>query len=179
MKKIIFFITIFYICVTSAFAVPQPENYPLDRKITYHVLQQDIRSALRDISTQVGIPVVVASNVKGKVAAGEYKGTARDVMNMLVADLNLHWYYDGRSVQVTTVQDAVMHVVRLNTFTFDALDNALKMIYLDTKEFPLRYDAHNNMVVVYGPPKFVATVEVVAHYLTMRAKDKPNVLRGG
>ena len=58
------------------------------------------------------------------------------------------------------------------------LYQALENIHLDTEGFPLRHDDYNNMVTVYGPPRYVAMVEVVAHYLTMRKQDKPTVLRG-
>lgn len=151
---------------------------PLEKKISYYVLQQTVGLAIQDIATQINVPVVIAHNVKGKVAAGKYEGTARDILNQIVADSNLHWYFDGRSIQVTSVQDAIMHVVQLNAFSFDALEMALHTINLDTKSFPIRYDSYNNMAIIYGPPKYVATIEVVAHHLATRASQKPEVIRG-
>lgn len=155
------------------------DKTPLKQEVVYNVLQQDIRSALRDMSTQMGVPINMATNVKGKVAAGEYRGTSRQVLNEMVADLNLHWFYDGRSIYVSNISDAQMKILRLKDFTMNNLTQALHNIYLDTESFPLRHDDYNNMVTVYGPPRYVAMVEVVAHYLTMRKQDKPTVLRGG
>jgi type III secretion protein C len=150
----------------------------LEMHISYYVLQQSINSALKDVATQIGLPIVIAQNVKGKVAAGKYEGSARDILNALVADLNLHWYFDGRTIHVTSVQDAVMHVVQLNSYSFDTLSQALNTIKLDTREFPLRYDERNHMVIIYGPPKYVATIEVVANHLAVKARYKPDVIRG-
>lgn len=169
-----------FVTATSVRAAePNAELYvtPLDQNIQYYVLAQDIRGALRDVSTQIGVPIIAASNIKGKAAAGKYEGKARDVLDSLASDLNLHWYYDGRSIYVTGVQDSVMHVVRLTNFSYDNLHQALKLIKVDTEQFPIKFDEANNMAVVYGPPRYVATVEVVAHYLTMRSRDKPAVLR--
>ena len=151
---------------------------PLDKKISYYVLQQTVALAIKDIGTQINLPVVIAANVKGKVAAGKYKGTARELLDQMVADSNLHWFYDGRTIQVTSVQDAVMHIVQLNSFSFGTLEKALEMIKFDTKGFPIRYDEYNNMAIVYGPPKYVATIEVVANHLANRARQKPDVIRG-
>lgn len=151
---------------------------PLEKKISYYVLQQTVGLAMKDIGTQINVPIIIAQNVKGKVAAGKYEGTAREILNQMVADSNLHWYYDGRSIQVTNVQDAVMHVVQLSSFSFSSLEMALNTINLDTKGFPIRYDEHNNMAIIYGPPKYVATIEVVAHHLATRSLQKPNVIRG-
>lgn len=162
--------------------IKQPQNNmngsPLDEKISYYVLQQTVGSAIKDIATQLNLPVIIAPNVKGKVAAGKYKGTAREVLDMMVADSNLHWFFDGRSIQVTSVQDAIMHVIQLNRYSLMNLEQALKQINFDTTAFPIRYDEVNNMAIVYGPPKYVATVEVVAHHLANRAKQKPDVIRG-
>jgi type III secretion protein C len=151
---------------------------PLDKKISYYVLQQTVALAVKDIATQLNLPVVIAPNVKGKVAAGKYKGTAREILDLMVADSNLHWFYDGRSIQVTSVQDAIMHIVQLNHYSFMNLEQALKQINFDTTAFPIRYDAINNMAIVYGPPKYVATIEVVASHLANRAMQKPGVIRG-
>lgn len=183
MKKyfqfIVFLIVCFAYVALPAFAneVQKTKN-PLDQDMAYSVLQQDVRGALRDISTQMGIAINVASNVKGNVASGNYKGTGREVLDQMVSDLNLHWFFDGRSIYVTAVSDAQMKILRLNSFSVASLEKALKNIYLDTNNFPLRYDEYNNMVTLYGPPRYVAMIEVVAHYLTMRANDKPQVLRG-
>jgi type III secretion protein C len=121
---------------------------------------------------------VIAPNVKGKVAAGKYKGTAREILDLMVADSNLHWFYDGRAIQVTSVQDAIMHIVQLNNYSLTNLEQALKQINFDTSAFPIRYDAVNNMAIVYGPPKYVATIEVVANHLANRSRQKPDVIRG-
>lgn len=154
------------------------EDKILLQKVSYNVLQQDVRSALKDMSTQIGVAINVATNVKGNVAAGNYQGTAREVLDQMVADLNLHWFYDGRSIYVSTAGDAQMKILRLNHFGVDDLEVALDNIMLDTRNFPLRFDEYNNMVTIYGPPRYVAMVEVVAHYLTMKVNDKPKVLRG-
>ena len=178
------FLCFFSISLNVAMAQPMPSalstphTSPLDKKISYYVLQQTVALAIKDIGTQINVPVVIAPNVKGKVAAGKYKGTARELLDQMVADSNLHWYYDGRSIQVTAVQDAVMHIVQLSTFSFETLQHALSSIHLDTKGFPIRFDENSNMAIVYGPPKYVATIEVVAHHLATRAQQKPDVIRG-
>lgn len=168
----------FAISYSIALANTTQAKTPLDTNISYYALQQTVRMAMKDIGTQINVPVIIASNVKGKIAAGKYEGKAREVLDQMVADANLHWYYDGRAIQVTNVKDAVMHVVQLNTITFDTLKQTLEVIKLDTEGFPMRHDASNNMVIVYGPPKYVATIEVVAHHLSNRAKFKPDVIRG-
>jgi type III secretion protein C len=174
-KIICVLICLFY--AQSVYATTSRENL-LDKQVEYNVIQQDIRSALKDMSTQMGIPINVASNVKGNVTAGNYAGTARKILDEMVADLNLQWFFDGRSVYVTSISDAQMKILRLQDFTMPTLEAALDNIWLDTQNFPLRYDEYNNMVTVYGPPRYVAMIEVVAHYLTMRVNDKPKVLRG-
>ena len=101
--------------VSIAFTPAYGKSYkaPLNQEVVYNVLQQDIRSALRDMSTQMGVPINMASNVKGKVAAGEYRGTSRQVLDQMVADLNLHWFFDGRSIYVSNISDAQMKILRL------------------------------------------------------------------
>lgn len=188
-QKLKFFIILLlgfflFLCISLKVAIAQPNpefnavKSPLEQKISYYVLQQTVNLALKDIGTQINIPVVVASNVKGKVAAGKYEGTARDILNQMVADLNLHWFFDGRAIQVTAVQDAVMHIVQFNSFSFESLKSALIMMNIDINGFPIRYDAYNNMGIVYGPPKYVATIETIAHHLALRSQQKPKVIRG-
>lgn len=157
---------------------PQKFNANLDKQISYYVLQQSIRAAMKDIGTQIGVPILIAPNVKGKVAAGKYKGTARAIFDQISADAGIHWYFDGRAIQVTNVKDAIMHVIKLGGFNFNDLIYTLHLIQIETNNFPIRHDKDNNLVIVYGPPKYVATVEVVAHHLTLRAREKPSVIRG-
>ncbi|MEM6603549.1 MAG: hypothetical protein AAF621_05820 [Pseudomonadota bacterium] len=175
----IFFVFTMFLGLLGSAQAKTMRPSPLDREIVYTVLQQDIKSALKDMSTQMNTAITVASNIKGKVAAGEYRGRGRDILDQMVADLNLQWFYDGNAIYVSNISDAQMKIMRLKDFSIDTLEAALTNIKLDTSSYPLRYDAYNNMVTVYGPPRYVAMVEVVAHYLSMRAMDRPSVLRGG
>lgn len=176
LRVLIVFIWVICFCDIVLYADNGKEK--LKSQISYHVLQQDVRSALKDISTQLHIPIHLASSVKGKVAAGEYKGSGEEILDQIVSDLNLQWFFDGNSIYISNIADAKMRIIRLNNFTIKSLKKALENIDLDHTAYPLKHDPYNNMVSVYGPPRYVAMVEVVAHHLTLRGKEKPHVLRG-
>jgi type II secretory pathway component GspD/PulD (secretin) len=164
---------------TNQILSPQTGLTSLEQNMDYYVLQQDIRSVLEDISSVIKIPIITASNVKGKATAGQYSGAAMQVITNITHDLNLHWYFDGSTIYVTRVSDAITHIIPLQGISVQELVYALQKATTSAKQFPFRYDDHNNIIVLYGPPKYVAFIEMLAQSLIhQKMRSKPNVLFG-
>jgi type II secretory pathway component GspD/PulD (secretin) len=146
--------------------------------VSYYVLNQDVKSVFADLSKIIKIPIIVTPSVKGKATSGKYQGTTEDLLEMVCKDLNLHWYFDGNALHITRASEAVTKVFGLTGFSYRELIEALDNIGVDYSRFPLKLDSERNILVVYGPPRFVAGVEAIADNITsFKVRSRPSVLR--
>jgi type II secretory pathway component GspD/PulD (secretin) len=176
-------------CVSPCWAeVPPPpaptidapadtEGYP---SVNYYIINQDVRSAMSDISKILNVPITLANDVKGKATAGKYSGTPVQILDKLCADLGLQRFYDGNTLYISKASSAMTKVLDLKNISMADLTAGLTQVGIDLQQFPVRFDAERNLAILYGPPRYIAVAEAVAAQIIQnRARSRPSVLRGG
>ena len=67
----------------------------------YITLDQSVPDALVEFGRNIGVPVKVSEQVKGRMGPGLPRGTARQFLDALSQRYGLVWHYDGSTMNVS------------------------------------------------------------------------------
>jgi type III secretion protein C len=151
----------------------------------YWVVDQDIKGILVEFGRNVGVPVDVSDQVKGrlrgKVAAAA--ATAREFLDSLCDGNELVWYFDGASLHVNAKTEITTELVSLGRFSREEALKKLAGLGIDDARFPVRSTNNASVISVSGPPKLVSMVRQAlqqpAKEDTGRDEVRVRVFRGG
>ena len=139
----------------------------------YTVIDQDLAAALQEFGSNLKVKVNVSPEVKGRIQGRMPEGTAQDFLDRLSANYNLEWYYDGSVLSVTSARENRTQLLVLSPIGFDRLKSALDALQIADARFPIRPAPGNGVVMVSGPPRYVALVEQTLAGLVAEEQARP------
>ena len=99
-------------------------------------------------------------------------------MNDLAGRHNFEWYFDGRILHISTNEESVIRLLALDSVPFFELRTALDRLGIADRRFPLRHGGASKLVLVSGPPRYVALVEQTLLALVNAAPTQVSIFRG-
>ncbi|MCP3460778.1 secretin N-terminal domain-containing protein [Bradyrhizobium sp. CCGUVB23] len=139
----------------------------------YTVLDQELSAALQEFGNNLNIRVTVSAEVKGRIRGHMPDLPPREFLDHLTQLYNLQWYYDGLMLYVSTAKEAQTRLLLLTSISFDALKATLDTLNISDERYILRPAPGNGLVLVSGPPRFIALVEQTLNGLVAEAQARP------
>lgn len=140
---------------------------------SYTVIDQDLGAALQEFGSNLKVKVNLSPEVKGRIQGRLPEGTAQDFLDRLAANYNLEWYYDGSVLYVTSARENRTQLLVLSPITYDRLKAALDALDIADARFPIRPAPGKGVVMVSGPPRYVALVEQTLAGLVAEEQARP------
>ena len=150
-----------------AHAAPVPWN---DEPLSYTVVDQDLRELLGEIATRLGVRVRVSDAVKARVRGRLPPAPPREFLSRLASIYGFEWFYDGGTLWVSSPAESQTHMLQLGPITLEQLSTASDELGVADTRWPLRASGEAGMVVVNGPPRYVAMTEEALSALQQRAR---------
>lgn len=150
---------------TRAAQVPWP-----DEPLAYTVVDQDLRELLAEIGARLGIRVRVSDAVKGRVRGRLPPAPAGEFLARLASIYGFEWFYDGSTLWVSAPSESQTRMMQLGPVPFEQMTAAMDELGLSDVRWPLRGAGQAGVVVVDGPPHFVAMAEQALAALQQRAR---------
>lgn len=141
----------------------------------YTVLDQDLSAALQEFGNNLKISVNISAEVKGRIRGRMPELPPREFLDRLTKLYDLQWYYDGVVLYVSAAKEAQTRMLVLSSIRFDALKVALDKLDISDERYLVRPAPGNGLVLVSGPPRFIALVEQTFNGLLAVAQAQPRV----
>ncbi len=131
----------------------------------------DLRTALDTFAVAEGLSVVMSPSV-----VGAFSGDFRDVppqefLDKLATTHNLIWYYDGAALYVYGAGEIATMLIELQYMKAEEVRQMLVELGVEDSRYPLKTASDDQLVMVSGPPRYVALVaEMVAKADSLREK---------
>lgn len=142
---------------------------------TYTVLDQDLSAALQEFGSNLNIRVNISAEVKGRIRGRMPDLPPREFLDRLTKLYDLQWYYDGLVLYVSAAKEAQTRMLVLTSIRFDAFKAALDELDISDDRYVVRPAPGNGLVLVSGPPRFIALVEQTFNGLVAEAQAQPRV----
>ncbi|TWB93010.1 type III secretion protein C [Bradyrhizobium macuxiense] len=141
---------------------------------TYTVLDQDLAAALQEFGNNLNIRVDVSAEVKGRIRGRMPDLTPWEFLQRLTNFYNLQWYYDGLVLYISGAHESQSRLLVLNPITFDSFNTALNALNISDERYIVRPAPGDGLVLVSGPPRFIALVEQTLKGLVAEAQGRRN-----
>lgn len=142
-----------------------------DKKFVYTAEGKKLTEVLQDFASSQSIPVVIDPAVEGTVNAN-FNTRAEEFLKAITKTYSMVWYFDGVTLFVYPSQAMQSQVFRLRGFDAGQVREMLKSFGLGDERFPLRFNAAEQTLFVYGPPRHIELVSTAVQTLEQGTKDR-------
>jgi type III secretion protein C len=144
-----------------------------DAPYNYTVIDQDLSAALQEFGANLGVKVNVSPEVKGRIQGRVPEGKPQAFLDRLATIYNLEWYFDGGVLYITPTKESRTQLLVLSPIGYDRLKGALDALQISDARFPVRPAPGNGVVMVSGPPRYVALIEQTLAGLVAEEQARP------
>lgn len=160
--------------VSAAVSAPPCAKTNIPWKTAAYTLvarDMDLRTALDTFAVAEGLSVVMSESVQG-VFSGEFRDVPPDdFLNRLATIHNLTWYYDGAALYLYGAGEIRTLLLDLTYMKAGEVRAMLAELGVEDARFPLKTTSNDEIVLVSGPPRYVALVaELVSRADSLREK---------
>ena len=153
--KALFILHITLCTLHSLSAAPIPWKLP---KYTLVARDMNLRTALDTFAVAEGLSVVMSPSVSGTFS-GDFKDVAPDsFLDRLATTHNLIWYYDGAALYLYGSGEIATMLIDLRYMKAVEVRSMLAELGVEDARFPLKTTSDDELVMVSGPPRYVALV---------------------
>ncbi len=143
----------------------------LDREVSIIAREQPVESFLKELFSQINLPVVIDENVTGKVNATFVRKTASDVSQKIARSFGLVMYYDGAVVYVYTSNNMTRRILPASKSISRRIIRAAADLDLsDGQNTVIR--AVDDGLVVTGTRRFVEQIDELLYAAEHSLKDR-------
>ncbi|RJT30038.1 nodulation protein NolW [Mesorhizobium waimense] len=142
----------------------------------YTVLDQDLSAALQQFGNNLNIRLNISPEVKGRIRGRMPDLPPREFLDRLTDLYDLQWYYDGMVLYVSAAKEAQTRMLVLTSVGFDGFKAALDELGISDERYVMRPAPGNGLVLVSGPPRFMALVEQTFNGLVAEAQAQPRAV---
>ena len=125
----------------------------------YLVVDQDLRTVVRQFGENLGLRVALSDAVQGHVHGRLPALPPRQFLAHLAQVYGLDWYYDGLVLSVSATSEATTRFLAVQDLGAEALADGLRAAGLFDARFPIRPGPAHDIAMVSGPPRYVALVQ--------------------
>jgi len=114
---------------------------------------------LQELGRNTGLRVEVSADVHGRVRGPLPALTSREFLDYLCASYGLEWYFDGFRLYVSSGKENVSRMISRGAVPLDRLNATMRELAINDERFPLRAVKQSDLLLISGPPQYVALVE--------------------
>ena len=144
-----------------------------DATYTYTVINQDLSAALLEFGSNLNIKVNVSQEVRGRIQGRLPDLPPLAFLNRLASLYNLEWYFDGQVLHVTSARESQSRLLVPGPVPFERLASTLAAFDVADERYAVRPAPNTQLVLVTGPPRFVALVEQTLNGLIAEEQARP------
>ena len=141
-----------------------------DRVLTYSVVDQDVRDVLVGIGEQLNLRTTVSPKVHGQLRGRLPAGRAAETLDGLARLYGFEWYCDGQAIFVSTYDEATSKVAPLGAVPASVFVQTLDSLGVSDPRWPVRSSDRGDIVMIDGPPHYVALVDQTLSALEKRVQ---------
>ena len=165
------FCTLATLAMLAAF---RAEGAPIPWRMPTYTLvarDMDLRVALDTFAVAEGLSVVMSPSVTG-VFSGDFRDVSPEkFLDKLATTHNLIWYYDGAALYLYGAGEIATMLIDLQYMKAGEVRTMLAELGVEDARFPLKTTSNDELVMVSGPPRYVALVaEMIAKADNLREK---------
>ncbi|MBR0459988.1 MAG: type III secretion system outer membrane ring subunit SctC [Victivallales bacterium] len=130
------------------------------RNPTYTLIarQMPVREAFETFAVSQGLSVVMSAGVMGTFSGDFKEVPSQDFLEQVCTMHNLTWYYDGTALYIYASGEVMTTLVDLAYMKAADVRAMLGELGVEDGRFPIRTASNDELILVWGPPRYVELV---------------------
>lgn len=130
------------------------------KKFVYKAENKPLPDLLRDFAASQSTPIIVAEGVTGVVNAN-FDLTPQTFLKTMSLAFGIIWYFDGVTLYIYPSQMMQTQFFKIKGYSPGTVLSTLRSFGLGDKQYPLKFQSGENLLMAYGPPRHIELVEAV------------------
>jgi type III secretion protein C len=156
----------------SASAMAARLNFP-EGPYKYTVIDHDVQATLQAFASNLNLKITISRDVRGRVRSKLPELSARAFLDRLGGLHNFEWYFDGQVLHVTAAQETQTRLFALAPITFEQFKETVDALGVSDERYVIKPAPTDGLVLVAGPPRFVALAEQTLAGLVAEQRARP------
>ena len=152
-------------------AAPRTARLWRNPRFVYKAESKRVTEVLLDFASSQGLPAVMAEGIEGVVQAN-FDTTPEKFLDSMNRAYGIIWYHDGTALYFYPAGAVQSRLFRLKGFRREQVADLLDSLQLGDRRFPLRYNASESTLLVYGPPRHVELIAAAVESLDVGAMER-------
>ncbi|SEK25149.1 type III secretion protein C [Roseateles sp. YR242] len=140
-------------------------------RFVYKAEGKRVNEVLLDFAASQGLPAVVAEGIDGTVQAS-FDTSPEKFLESMNRAYGVIWYHDGTALYFYPASAVQSRLFRLKGFRREQVTDLLDSLQLGDARFPLRFNAAESTLLVYGPPRHVELIAAAIESLDVGAMER-------
>ena len=140
-------------------------------RFVYKAEGKRVNEVLLDFAASQGLPAVLAEGIDGMVQA-TFDTTPDKFLDSMNRAYGVIWYHDGTALYFYPAGAVQSRLFRLKGFRREQVTDLLDSLQLGDARFPLRFNAAESTLLVYGPPRHVELIAAAIESLDVGAMER-------
>lgn len=140
-------------------------------RFVYRAEGKRVAEVLLDFASSQGLPAVIADGIEGTVQAN-FDTTPDKFLDAMTRTYGVIWYHDGTALYFYPTGSVQSRLFRLKGFRREQVTELLESLQIGDRRFPLRFNAAESTLLVYGPPRHVELVGAAIESLDAGAMER-------
>lgn len=140
-------------------------------RFIYKAEGKRVNEVLLDFAASQGLPAVLADGIDGMVQAN-FDTTPDKFLDSMNRAYGVIWYHDGTALYFYPAGAVQSRLFRLKGFRREQVSDLLDSLQLGDARFPLRFNAAESTLLVYGPPRHVELIAAAIESLDVGAMER-------
>jgi type III secretion protein C len=140
-------------------------------RFVYRAEGKRVAEVLLDFASSQGLPAVIAEGIEGSVQAN-FDTTPDKFLDAMTRTYGVIWYHDGTALYFYPTGSVQSRLFRLKGFRREQVTELLESLQIGDRRFPLRFNAAESTLLVYGPPRHVELVGAAIESLDAGAMER-------
>ncbi len=142
-----------------------------NQRFVYKAEGKRVSEVLMDFAASQGLPAVMADGIEGMVQA-TFDTTPEKFLDSMARAYGIVWYHDGTALYFYPAGSVQSRLFRLKGFKREQVAELLESLQLGDSRFPLRFNANESTLLVYGPPRHVELIAAAIESLDVGAMER-------
>lgn len=140
-------------------------------RFAYRAEGKRVTEVLLDFASSQGLPAVIADGIEGSVQAN-FDTTPEKFLDAMTRTYGVIWYHDGTALYFYPAGSVQSRLFRLKGFRREQVSDLLESLQIGDRRYPLRFNAAESTLLVYGPPRHVELVGAAIESLDVGAMER-------
>lgn len=136
-----------------------------------YVVDQDLRSLLREFGKRIGANPVLSKGIEGRVKKAFIPTERQAFLDEMSRSYGIEWYFEGTTLHLSSRDEITSRLIGIKSLSVKTINSQIQKVDLNPARYPLQPVPEANAAMLTAPPSYIARVEIITESILKAKKE--------